>query len=198
VFVSGAFLATLLLALEGKGSDKAARKSASGKPAALPAFTPERERAALQFVDTHHADLRSVLERLKNLNREQYEQAIRQLFQEAEKLTLVKANDEALYELMLESWQVKSKSELLAARLASMKEERAGLEAELKKLLYRQVDLHRLQVEHNHRRAVEAVKVMEANIELLREKRDDIVDRRFRTLTGKASIPAKKQKKIPE
>jgi hypothetical protein len=153
-------------------------------PVELPAFTPEREAAALAFVQQHHAELGEVLAHLKKLNRDQYEQAIRQLFLEIEKLTLVQSNDEKLHALMLESWKVNSRIEVLAARLAAAREKSPEQEAELKKLLYRQVDLHRQQIEHNRERTLATLKVMEANIKLLEEKRDEMVDRRFRNLTG--------------
>lgn len=197
ILLAGVAAALLGLALEGNGNDRPAAKAspAPHKKMELPAFTPERETAALRFVDEHHPELRAVLDRVGNLNRQQYEQAIRELFQESDRLALVKKNDEALYLLMLESWQVKSRSEVLAARLACTTDGRADLEQELKKLLYRQVDLHRLVVEHNRRRALATLKVMEANIELLRDKRDDIVERRFQSLTARGKVGMSEQQK---
>jgi hypothetical protein len=183
------------MALVFQGHPGAGRLSAGPKPPAeLPAFTPQRETAALEFVAQHHAELSEVLTRLKKLSRDQYEQAIHQLSQEAEKLATVRANDEKLHELMLEAWKVKSRIEVLGARLACAKEKDPALEAELKKLLYRQVDLHRLTIEHNRERTLAMLKVMETNIKLLADKREEMVERRFRTLTGgkKSAAPPEK------
>jgi hypothetical protein len=183
VFSLALALLGLVVAGPGGGAPPAKSSSTHRKKPDLPAFTPAREKAALQFVEKHHAELRQVLDRLQKLNREQYEQAIRELFQESARLAQVQKSDEKLYELLLESWKVKSRSEVLAARLACTKDERGDLEKELKSLLYRQVDLNRQQVEHNRNRLLNTLKAMEANIKLLQDKRDQIVERRFRALT---------------
>jgi hypothetical protein len=192
----------LLAALTHKvaGGSGAKPSSPPPQPAAveLPPFTPEREAAALQFVAQHHPELGEVLARVKTLNRDQYQQAIRELFLEAEKLAAVKEKDEGLYQLLLEAWKVKSRIEVLAAQIACTREKDARLEAELKKLLYRQVDLHREQVEYNRERTLATLKVMEANIKLLQEKRDEMVDRRFRILTGGKKAGAGPQGASPQ
>jgi hypothetical protein len=159
------------------------------QPVELPPFTPERETAALQFIAEHHPELAEVLSRLKSLSREQYEQAIRQLSQERDKLANVKLNDEKLHGLMLEAWKVNSRIEVLAARIANLPEKDARLEAQLRKLLYEQVDLHRLTVEHNRERTLAAAKVMEANIKLLQERREEIAERRFLQYTTVKKAP---------
>ena len=83
---------------------------------------------------------------------------------------------------------------VLGARVACATERDAELEEELKKLLYRQVDLHRETIEHNRMRTLATLRVMEANIKLLEDKRDEMVERRFRTLTvGKKPAPPPKE-----
>jgi hypothetical protein len=166
-------------------------------PVELLPFTPERETAALRFVQEHHPELSDVLTRLKTFSREQYEQAVRQLFQESEKLAAVKTQDDKLHELMLEYWKVNSRIEVLAARLAHARDRDAVLEAELKTLLYRQADLQRQMIEHNRQRTLAALKVMEANIKLLEEKREEMVERRFRTLTSGAAKSGARPKAVP-
>ena len=47
------------------------------------------------------------------------------------------------------------------------------------------MDLHRLQIEHNRERTLATLKVMETNIKLLQDKREEITERRFRALTGR-------------
>src|SRR5688572_7069950 len=81
-----------------------AAKPAVAKPAAAkidtrPTFTPEREAAALAFVSMHHAELQKVLNQLKAMQREEYESAIRQLFQTSEQLARLKDQDIQRYEL---------------------------------------------------------------------------------------------------
>jgi hypothetical protein len=167
------------------------------QPVELPAFTTERETAALRFIAEHHPELGEVLARLKTLNREQYEQAIRQLSHERDKLTNVQPNDEKLYELMLEAWKVNSRIEVLAARIANLQEKDPKLEAQLKDLLFRQVDLHRLTVEHNRERTLATLKVMEANIKHLQENREEIAERRFRQFTSTKKAATTPDKATP-
>lgn len=152
-------------------------------PPPLPAFTPEREAAAVDFVARNHAELSSVLVQLKGIKRDEYEQAIRELSQTQERLELIKPADEPLHELTLEAWKADSQIKLLAARLACAKEPDAAIEAELKSLLFKQVDLQRQIVEHNHERALAAVEDLETNIKWLKDHRDKLVDLRFRNLT---------------
>jgi hypothetical protein len=45
-------------------------------------------------------------------------------------------------------------------------------------------------IEHNHRRGLAMLKVMEDNIKLLQEKRDELVERRFRGLSGIRKVKA--------
>jgi hypothetical protein len=149
----------------------------------LPAFTPQHEAAALEFVAEHHSQLGDVLARLKSLDRSQYEQAIRELFQAAEKLSLVKDEDAELHQLMLTAWKVNSQIEVLAARIVSGERAEGNLESELTELLYRQVDLQRQQVEHNRKRLLEALAGMESNIRWLASNRQTLVARRFQSLT---------------
>ena len=69
----------------------------------LPAFTPELETASLEFVRRHHPELSAVLGQLKGLKRDEYEQAVREITKTTEKLAMLKAADERLYELSLEA-----------------------------------------------------------------------------------------------
>jgi hypothetical protein len=173
------------------GNDAAGQAGAEDPPAAkavnptqpeLPPFTSEREAAAQRFLAEHHPELGQVLDQLKTLSREQYEQAIRELSQAIQRMTLVRTKDQQLYELQLSAWKVNSQIEVLAAWLASSSQPDAELEAELKSLLYRQVDLQRQQVEHNRRRTLATLQSMEASIQWLQENRDQLAERRFQNL----------------
>jgi hypothetical protein len=177
VFVLGAVLAERTAA----GDPPAAKAGSAAKPE-LPAFTPQREEAALRFIAEHHPELGEVLGPLKTFSRDQYEQAIRELSQTIDRMAAVQENDKELYELMLTAWKVNSQIEVLTARLASSKEPDAASEAELKSLLYRQIDLQRQQVEHNRERVLASLKSMEAGIKWLTENRDQLAERRFQHL----------------
>jgi hypothetical protein len=170
----------------GETPQPAKGKTAMPEP---PPFTPQREAAALEFVRLHHAELGGLLARLQELKREEYELAIRELFQTRERLAAIRAGDEALYALTLEIWQVESQVKVLAARLAVAATGDPKLESEIKELLYKQVDLQRRIVEHNRDKVLKTLEAMNANVKLLSEKRDEFVERRLQNLIR---IPAKR------
>ncbi len=154
----------------------------------VPPFTPQRETAALGFVAQHHSELGALLARLKEVKREEYEQAIRELFHTRERLALIRAGDERQYALALEIWQVESQIKVLAARHAVAAKQDLELEQELKRLLYNQVDLQRQIVEHNRDKVLKSLEAMNANVQLLKDKREEFVQRRMQSLIR---IPAK-------
>ena len=162
----------------------------------LPKFTPERESAVLNFVGQNHPELKTVLGRLKTANQEQYQLAVRELAETVEKLVHVKQNDEKLYALMREAWQVKSQADLLAAQLAHAQNNKEKFQQEIKALLYRRVDLERRQVEHRRERLMEMLKATEDSLERMQENRERMVETRFHILTrdrrkSQAKTPAK-------
>jgi hypothetical protein len=157
--------------------------------AELPAFTPEREAAAMQFVGRHHPELAGVLTALKATKSAEYEQAVRELSQVAERLALIRPADETQYDLMLQAWINNSNAELLAARIACSAESPPALEEELKRLLSRQVDLQIQIVEHNRQKAAKSLEAMDASLRALEDGRGTMVERRYRMLT-RAAKPA--------
>jgi hypothetical protein len=165
--------------------------SRAGQPVAaeLPAFTPEREAAAVQFVERHHPELAGVLAALKKTKSNDYEQAVRELFQTRERLAMVRLSDEALYDLLLQSWINNSSAELLAARIACAAEPVPALDDELKRLLSRQIDLQIQAVQHNRQKTAKMLEVMDSSIRSLEDSRGMMVERRYRMLT-RAAKPA--------
>jgi hypothetical protein len=183
-FAAVATVLAICLCIPAFGADPPARSDgAKPKEAELPPFTAERESAALEFIRRHHSELEAVLAGLKNLKREEYEQAIRELWQTREKLSVIKTSDETLHDLMLEVWRLDSQAKLLAARLVFEARQGPLLVGELKSLLYKQVDLQRRIVEHNRDRVLASLEEMNANIKLLTEKREEFVERRLQNLT---------------
>lgn len=139
-----------------------------------PAFTPEREAAALAFVQANHPELAAVLTQLKGMQRAQYENAIRDLFRVSEELAKAKEQDPQRYAVELQVWQTKSRVQLLAAR-ASISDDPA-LEAELRAALERQTDAQKAQLAAQRDQAAERLKKLDdslANLERDRKKQVD-------------------------
>lgn len=158
-------------------ADNAPPPPKPGKPAAptlkvdaYPSFTAEREAAAMVFVTAHHVELRPVLEQLKAMEHQEYQTAIRQLFQVSEQLARVKEADEQRYDIEVEEWKVKSRIQLLQAR-AGVSDD-PGFEPQLKELLTRQLDLKIKKIELERIRAAERVTRLDHQITKARNERD--------------------------
>ena len=142
-----------------------------------PSFTPEREAAALAFVQANHVELAAVLTQLKTMQREQYENAIRDLFRVSEELAKAKDQDPQRYALELQSWQAKSRVQLLAAR-ASVSDDPA-LEAELRTALERQTDVQIALLQAQRTQATERLKKLSDSLGHLERDRKKQVDKQL-------------------
>lgn len=164
-------------------------------PPKLPEFTREREQTALAFVAQHHPDLSGVLQMLEQANRPQYEQAIREIVDTCQRFTLLKAKDEVLYGLLLEGWKTQSRAEVLAARLAIGEAEDPALEAELRELIARKIDLERKAVAHNRERTQKMLEGLDKQLEWYKENRTSLIERRLKALTNSGKRAAKPEQK---
>jgi hypothetical protein len=152
--------------------------------AQAPTFTAEREAAALTFVQRHHPELATLLERLKPMNRAEYEQAIGELFQVSESLANLKERDARRYELALDAWKARSRVELLTAELASAPG--PELESQLRQALDDQVNVE-LRQQQFDREALEArLRKVNESIDRIEQNHDKIVESRFRALLKKS------------
>jgi hypothetical protein len=176
-------LVLVLAALTMGGLVSLAGPPKGARAAKLPAFTLEREAAALTFVGRHHPELAALLHQLKPMNPAAYEQAVGELFQISETLANLKPRDSRRYELGLEAWKAKSRVELLTAELASGS--RPEPEDRLRAALADQVDVqirqHRLDLEQAEAR----VRKARENLDRLEHDRNVLVDSRYQGLVKK-------------
>ena len=109
----------------------------------------EREAAAWGFVMAHHPQLGEVLSRLKTMHPGQYEKAITQVTQAAEKIIKLQKADKKRGELELEDWKLTSQIQLAAAKLSLARED-AESQQELAKIVRKQLE-HRLKMSEYER-----------------------------------------------
>jgi hypothetical protein len=159
------FLCVLIVALPLLAQDAAAPRAAP-----KPAFTPEREAAALSFVKQHHPELQDLLSPLKMGNRAEYRRAINELFLASERLAASQERDPAKYELDLRAWKIESRIRLLAARLAMTDNDL--LQEELKDLLLEKVDIQLEQQLLERQRVAARMERLDTTIERLRGQRE--------------------------
>ncbi len=184
-----AIAVALSVAIGFADNDKTGRPdAASAKKADRPArtksapLTPEREAAALGFVREHHPELAGVVEHLKKSRPEEYDRAIRDLVRTAERLAQWRERDEERYKLELQGWKVKSRVQLLAARLSMGKD--SALEAELKKLLAEHFDIQLELARRNRAQMQERLDKLDEQIGRLEQSRDQALQKQFDALVG--------------
>lgn len=158
----------------GPAKRAAARQNAGGgqgnKVKNQQPLTPEREAAAVTFVTLHHPDLAELLKHLKQSNPREYQRALRELFHQSENLAQTHEKDPRRYELDLEAWKLKSRIQLLAARLSMAYSK--SLEDELRTALGEQVDLRLRQQELMRDRLSTKLQEVEAEIARIKTDRD--------------------------
>jgi len=91
-------------------------------PEAPPRFTPEREAAALFYVQKQLPELMPFLTELKKASPPRYEQEVGRIFQETERIANL--NEAGREELEVRSWKAQTRAHMLLARLAPLSESR--------------------------------------------------------------------------
>jgi hypothetical protein len=150
----------------------AAKSIATKPPAPLSA---EREAAALAFAREHHPELASLIEKLRQGNRRDYDRAIRELSQACERLTRLKKQSAEQYELSLAAWKLDSRAQLLAARMTISPT--PGLEAELKQILSERADVRLKEFKSERTRLQDRLTKLSASIRALETDKNAVVEK---------------------
>lgn len=132
-----ATMVVLSMAWAGATADEATRSASR-----LPAFSEEREAAALKFVEKQAPELQSILKQLRADDLNKYKQEIREIFHVSELLSDLREEDEQRYKLELDVWKTETKALILVAKMAHVSEpEQFKLKEELLQQTRRLVDL---------------------------------------------------------
>jgi hypothetical protein len=185
-----------------KGSEEKTRgRSVDGKSVEkgdnLSDVTEERESAALKFVKTHHRELSELLIYLRENDAKKYQQAIRELYRDSEKLAQVQNRNPGIYQIQLKAWINRSRIQLLVAklRMSDTPVLREELHTELVK--EKEIQIERLQAEKEV--ATARLKRIEESLNRIEsaEKNFDrkLVEKRIDSLLGKPSKIAKPDEK---
>ncbi|MBI5757330.1 MAG: hypothetical protein HZA46_02285 [Planctomycetales bacterium] len=166
-------------------------KLAKDKP--LPAFTLEREAAALTFVSRHHPDLAQLLGQLKASQPDQYERAIRELFRTSENLAQLQEREPQRYEFELESWRLNSRIQVLAARLTMGAD--AEIESQLRQALQAQADLRLQQQQQVRDRLAERLTQADRDLDSARRDREAKVERDYQKVLQSVGRGKPREKK---
>jgi len=169
---------------------KAGAKAKNKPPLAI---TPEREAAALSFVERNHAELSELLVHLKTSQPKQYEQAIKEIYRVTERLAGVQERDPLHYELEVKLWTAQSRVQLLAARLKMGDSE--SVKNELRQALATQIDARLDVLKHQKQQAAERLAKMESDISQLETNKEKAIERQLEMLARSAGV--KNLTKVP-
>lgn len=159
----------------------------------LPAFTAEREAAAMMFVRQQFSELADLLTQLKTANPDEYEKAIRELFRTSETLAETQSKDPRRYELDLCAWKVNSRVQLLSAKLGMA--QTATLEDELKAAVRDQADVRIARQKLERERVAARLEKLDANIAAMEAERDPQAEKQFNMLLKNATNARAKAEK---
>ncbi|MBI3465636.1 MAG: hypothetical protein HY000_21675 [Planctomycetes bacterium] len=171
-------------------SGKAGSKEKTRPGRELPAFTSEREAAALTFISLHHPEMAELLRQLKGTSPAEYKREIRVLFRSSESLAELKDKDPELYDLELQAWVLDSRIRLLAARLSMTPSE--SVEQELRQALSEQIDVRIAQQTLTRSRLAARLAELDTQIERLEANRDEQIQRRVKSLLN-GKVPRGKE-----
>jgi hypothetical protein len=169
---------------------KTAKTTKSGKAPTAARLAPEREAAVLAFVKNNHPQLSELLIYLREKQPKQYERAVRDLFRTTERLAKIHDQDRDRYKLELKAWQVKSRIQLIAARLR-MSPDDDQLQGELRQALAEDARNRQALLEGQRKKFAEKVESLDAAIDNLKANRNAMIDAEFKriTATGKKPTP---------
>ena len=154
------------------------------KPKRMRGVTRAREAAAMAFVDEHAPELRALLLQLKRTLPRGFQRAVRDLFNTSERLArLEERGDREAYELQLRAWKIKSRIELLAAKLR--RSDTPKCRRELRAALEEQIEVQLKIANHTRQSLQRRVDRVEEQIKRLEQERQQRVERRFKQWTRK-------------
>ena len=170
-------------ATKGAATSEAAKPVESAKtirPRDLPAFTQEREAAALTFVRTHHPELADLLEPLKKKNKPEYQRAIRDLFRQSERLAQAQERNPRRYDFELADWKLNSRIQILVAKLTMS--DTPAVEEQLRQLIVEQMNLRKQQLVEERQRLASRVAEADEQLAKLEREQPQRVEQRLKEL----------------
>lgn len=162
-------------------------------------ITPEREAAALTFVQINHPELTELLKGLKKQNKSLYQKAIRELYRHSERLSMFVQRDQVRYEAELRAWKVGSRIQLASAqyKTATSEKDRGQLEQKLRVLLAEQAEAKLAILQHERKRIQLRLDRIDEQVNRIRDSQEESIESQVKQLTKQRFTPVSK-KRSPE
>jgi hypothetical protein len=161
-----------------------AAKQRDVKTRPAPRITPEREAAAISFVQRNHPELAELLSYLKTSQPEEYERAIRDIFRATERLALVQERDSLQYELEVAAWTAQSRVQLLAAKIKMGANDE--LTRQLREALKTQNETKLALLKHERQRTADRLQRLEKDIARFETDSEQVINKQLSLLTKAA------------
>lgn len=138
----------------------------------------------MTFVQRHHPALTELLIHLKENAPKEYDRAVRDLLRTSERLASIQERDSLAYELELQSWQARSRAQLLAARLQMGESDE--LRQQLRAALNEEYDLRLQLLQRDKEKAADRLKHLGEQIDRVSQRREEEIERQLKQLTSAA------------
>jgi len=145
---------------------KGAKKAAKGIQK-MKDVSADQEKQAIVFATAQHSELVELLDRLEEMNPDQYGRAIRELYKTSERLRLMADRNPERHALELSLWKLESRIRLTLAQIAM--EDDAEIEKQLAPLMAERRDLKRQLLELERRQATSRIAQIDQQLETLQK-----------------------------
>lgn len=173
---------------DGKTAVKSAGKGKEERPRAA-----EREVVAMTFASKHHPELAELLANLKGENPAEFQRAMKELSQSAERINRIEDKNPELYLFAVNGWKLDSRIRLLSARLVMA--DNPAQEAELKALIQQRNELKLRQLKLEREKVSERLKHIEREIAVLEQDQAGAVKRDLQEVRNQLNEKARELKK---
>lgn len=143
--------------------------------------TPEREAAALKFVELHHKELLRILQSLQSVDADQYERAIEDIFRSSEKLARMKSRSAERYEYELELWKIKSRRNLLIASLPMVADYEQAMR-DIQKTIFHELEIQNQLLQYEAQMTRKRLNRIEETLKRQQDNFDTNVDRQLQRI----------------
>jgi hypothetical protein len=147
--------------------------------------TEDQESQAIRFVEAHHPELANLLVVLKNMNRDKYESAIRDVTKTLKRLDSTQKRDSDLYALDVEGWKIQSKIDLLLARGLAGDQDKDIDKKTLKSLVQDRVTNQKSRLERELQLLKEREKSLRESLESLEKNSQERAEQQYAALLKK-------------
>ncbi len=162
-------------------SKTTAQVATDKKPTPPQPISSKRRGELMKFVDTHHQELRPLLNQLKKHRPQQYQTVLRTLDRNVKNLQGMERNSPSRYQRSLEQWVLASRIQLLTAQLAIKKseKEKAKLRSQIRPLIEEQANLRLAQLLIDTEQAKKRYAKLQSQLDELKPNQLEWVNRRM-------------------